>query len=405
MATKTKQAKKEFNYSWVGTDKSGKIMKGEMKASSDTLVKVALRGRGITTTKITKQNALFQKKVKQKEIAVITRQLATMIRAGVPVLQSFEIVANGHTNPAVTKLLHEIKNKVEAGSSIAAAFASRADYFSPLYCNLVAAGEKAGILDSVMDRLATYQEKVTELKQKIKKAMMYPIAVFAVAFIVITIIMKWVIPSFKEVFSSFGADLPAPTLVVIAMSDFFVSHWYIIIFGLIGSIFGFFYLKKNNKKFQNTLDRFALRLPVFGSIIQKSAVAKWCRTLATMFSAGVPLVEALESVAGAAGNVVYYDATKNIQKNVAIGQSLTLAMLNESIFPGMVTQMAQIGEESGSLDSMLNKVADFYESEVDNAVSGLSTLLEPFIIVFLGVMVGGLVVAMYLPIFKMAGAV
>ena len=256
-----------------------------------------------------------------------------------------------------------------------------------------------------MDRLATYQEKITELKQKIKKAMMYPIAVFAVAFIVITIIMKWVIPSFKEVFSSFGAELPAPTLMVIAMSDFFVSNWYFIIFGVVGSIFGFFYLKKNNRNFQNMLDRFALRVPVFGSIIQKSAVAKWCRTLATMFSAGVPLVEALESVAGAAGNIVYYDATKNIQKNVAIGQSLTVAMIDENIFPGMVTQMAQIGEESGSLDSMLNKVADFYEAEVDNAVGGLSTLLEPFIIVFLGVMVGGLVVAMYLPIFKMAGAV
>lgn len=404
MATVKKDVK-ENTYIWVGVDKNGKEIKGETKASSDSLVKISLRTKGITVKKIRRQAFSTTKRVKQAEIAIFTRQLSTMIRAGVPVLQAFEIVANGNSNTSVTKLLYDIKNKVEAGSSIANAFSSRPEYFDQLYCNLIAAGEKAGILDSVLDRLATYQEKIAALKSKIKKAMLYPIAVIIIAFFVTAIIMTFVIPSFKEVFSSFGTDLPGPTLIVMAISDFFVNYWGFIIGGIIGTIFTFFQLKRKNIAFQNRLDKISLRLPIFGKVIQKSAIAKWCRTLATMFSAGVPLVEALDSVAGASGNVVYYNATKNIQKSVATGASLTVAMQSEKVFPSMMTQMAQIGEESGSLDTMLNKVAEFYEVEVDDSVSALSSLLEPFIIVFLGVIVGALVVAMYLPIFKMASAI
>jgi type IV pilus assembly protein PilC len=396
---------KEKNFIWSGKDKKGKVVNGEMKSTSDSLVKVVLRSKGIQVDKVKLQRFSTGKPVKQADVSVFTRQLATMMKAGVPVLQTFEIVANGHANPNVSKLLYDIKSKVETGSSLSDAFATHSEHFDKLYCNLVAAGEKAGVLDIVLERLATYQEKIMAIKGKIKKAMMYPIAVMGVAFLVTAIIMIFVVPSFEEVFHSFGAELPGPTQIVINISHFFVNNWYFIFGGLGGAIYGFLHLLKTNEQVRNRVDRITLKLPVFGEIFVKSAVARWCRTLATMFAAGVPLVEALESVAGAAGNVVYYNATKNIQKNVATGQSLTTSMQQEKLFPNIMIQMAQIGEESGSLDVMLNKVAEFYEAEVDDSVSALSSLIEPFIIVFLGVIVGGLVVAMYLPIFKMASTV
>lgn len=396
---------KEFIFVYEGKDKKGKVVKGELRAPSDSVVKVALRSKGIQITKIKKQKFSKDKPIKPQDVAIFTRQLATMMKSGVPLLQSFDIVANGHSNPSVAKLLYEIKNTVESGSSMAQSFALHPKYFDSLFCNLVEAGEKAGILDMILDRLATYQEKMLYIKGKIKSALTYPIAVFSIAIIVTAILMIFVVPVFGEVFASFGAELPAPTQIVMNISSFFVNYWYII-FGSIGG--GIYALKKaiaTNQKAKDQFERTLLKLPIFGEIITKAIMARWARTLATMFSAGVPLVDALNSVAGAAGNVVYYNATKEIQKNVSTGQSLTISMQNEKVFTNMMIQMTQIGEESGSLDSMLNKVAEFYESEVDEAVSSLSSLMEPLIIGFLGVVVGGLVVAMYLPIFKMAGAV
>lgn len=407
MATQnSKKEVKENNYVWSGKDRKGKVVSGEMKAPSDSIVRVALRSKGIQITKVKKQTfSSTGKKVKQADVAVFTRQLATMMRSGVPLIQSFEIVANGHANPAVSKLLYDIKSNVETGSNLADSFAKHPDHFDKLFCNLVAAGEKAGILDTILDRLAVYQEKIQKIKKKIKSALTYPIAVMGIAFIVTAIIMIFVVPSFKQVFSSFGADLPGPTLIVMGISDFFVANWYII-FGSMILTFAFFKnLIKKSEKARAVFDRLILKLPIFGEILVKSANARWARTLATMFAAGVPLVEALDSVAGAAGNDVYYRATKIIQKEVTTGQGLTSAMQAQNLFPPMMIQMAQIGEESGSLDDMLNKVAEFYEEEVDNAVASLSSLMEPLIIAFLGIVVGGLVVAMYLPIFKMASAV
>lgn len=396
---------KEFIFLYEGKDKKGKIIKGEMKAPSDSVVKVALRSKNIQIVKIKKQKFSKDKKIKQQEVAVFTRQLATMMKSGVPLLQSFDIVANGHANASVSKLLYDIKASIETGSSMAQAFARHPKYFDSLFCNLVEAGEKAGILDMILDRLAMYQEKMLYIKGKIKSALTYPIAVMGIAVIVTAILMIFVVPVFGEVFASFGAELPAPTQIVMNISDFFVNNWFYLLAGTIGSIVGIKKAIEVNVKVKNFFERTLLKLPIFGSIIRKAIVARWARTLATMFSAGVPLVEALSSVAGAAGNVVYYNATKEIQKNVSTGQSLTVSMQNEHVFPNMMIQMSQIGEESGTLDDMLNKVAEFYENEVDEAVSSLSSLMEPLIIGFLGVVVGGLVVAMYLPIFKMAGAV
>lgn len=405
LTLKDKKTVKEKTYIWVGKDKKGKEIKGEMKATSDSLVKVFLRGKGIYVEKIKAKRFNTDKKVKQSDIAIFTRQLATMMKAGVPLLQSFEIVASGHANSGVTKMLLDIRNKVETGSSLSEAFSTHPNHFDKLYCSLVSAGEKAGILESILERLATYQEKITAIKSKLKKAMMYPLVVIAVAFLVTAIIMIFVVPSFEEVFHSFGAELPAPTLIVMAISHFFVNNWYLIFGGIIGSIYIFLRKLKKSIKMQNAMDRMVLKLPIFGEIFRKSSVARWCRTLATMSAAGVPLVEALDSVAGAAGNVVYYNATKNIQKEVSTGQSLTISIQHQQLFPHMMIQMCQIGEESGSLDAMLNKVAEFYEVEVDDSVAALSSLIEPFIMVFLGVVIGGLVVAMYLPIFKMASSV
>jgi type IV pilus assembly protein PilC len=328
-----------------------------------------------------------------------------MMKSGVPLLQSFDIVGRGHSNPAVGKLLLDIKADVETGSSLSQAFRKYPLQFDALYCNLVAAGEQAGILDALLDRLATYKEKILAIKSKIKSALFYPIAVIVVAFVITAVIMIFVIPAFKDVFKSFGADLPAPTLMVIAMSDFFVAYWWAI-FGIIGgSIYGFFEAWKRSEKVQMAMDRILLRVPVFGDIIRKSVIARWTRTLSTMFAAGVPLVESLDSVGGAAGNFVYKVATKQIQSEVSTGTSLTSAMQNVNLFPNMVTQMVAIGEESGALDSMLSKVADFFEQEVDDAVEAMSSLMEPMIMVVLGTLIGGMVVAMYLPIFKLGAVV
>lgn len=397
---------KETTFVWEGTDKRGKRLKGEMKGSGLAFVTATLRRQGITVVKIKKQSGFSSsKKITEKDITLFTRQLATMMKSGVPLLQSFDIVGKGHSNASVSKLLADIKSDVETGSSLSQAFRKYPLYFDALFCNLVQAGEQAGILDTLLDRLASYKEKILAIKSKIKSALFYPIAIIVVAFIITAIIMIFVIPAFTELFSSFGADLPALTMLVIQISNVFVDYWWAI-FGTIGfSLWFFFYTWKRSEKMQSTMDRILLKIPVFGELIRKATIARFARTLSTMFAAGVPLVEALDSVAGASGNRVYYDATKQIQSDVTTGTSLTVAMQNTEVFPNMVLQMVSIGEESGALDAMLSKVADFYESEVDDAVEGLSSLMEPIIMVVLGTLIGGLVIAMYLPIFKMGQAI
>ena len=406
MATPAKTTQvKEFTFLWEGTNREGKTVRGELRAASSAVVNSTLRRQGITTKKIKKQSLGGGKKISDKDITIFSRQLATMMKAGVPLLQAFEIVGRGHSNPSVGKLLLDIKAEVETGSSLSQAFRKYPLYFDTLFCNLVAAGEQAGILDSLLDRLATYKEKIQAIKGKIKSALFYPVAVIVVAFIITAVIMIFVIPAFKDVFTSFGADLPAPTLFVMAISDFFVAWWWAI-FGILGgAIYGFLESWKRSEKVQMAMDRLMLRLPIFGEIVRKSVIARWTRTLATMFAAGVPLVEALESVGGAAGNHVYKVATRQIQNEVSSGTSLTASMLTVNLFPNMVTQMVAIGEESGALDSMLSKVADFFEAEVDDAVEAMSSLMEPLIMVVLGTLIGGMVVAMYLPIFKMGSVV
>jgi type IV pilus assembly protein PilC len=397
---------KEITFQWEGTDKRGKKLKGEMKASGESFVNATLRRQGITVIKIKKQSSFGSgAKVTAKDVTLFTRQLATMMKAGVPLLQSFDIVGKGHSNPAVSKLLSDIKADVETGSSLSAAFRKYPLYFDTLYCNLVNAGEQAGILDSLLDRLATYMEKTQAIISKIKSALFYPVSIIVVAFVITAVIMIFVIPAFKELFSSFGADLPAPTLIVMAISDFFVKFWWAIFGSIGGGLWFFFYTWKRSAKMQAVMDRMMLKLPIFGHLVMISTVARFARTLSTMFAAGVPLVDSLDSVAGACGNRVYYDATKRIQSEVSTGTSLTVAMQNVDVFPNMVLQMVAIGEESGALDSMLSKVADFYEQEVDDAVEALSSLMEPIIMVVLGTLIGGLVIAMYLPIFKMGQVV
>ena len=395
---------KEFNFSWVGTDKANKTVRGEIRAAGEAQVNATLRRQGIKVTGIKKQK-LGGGSISDKDITLFTRQLATMMKSGVPLLQAFDIVGKGHSNAAVAKLLMDIKTDVETGASLKTAFEKHPLYFDALFCNLIGAGEQAGILDSLLDRLATYKEKILAIKGKIKSALFYPIAIIVVAFGITAIIMIFVIPAFKQVFSGFGADLPGPTLVVMAISEFFVEFWYAIFGGIGFSVWFFFYTWKRSVKMQIFMDRVMLKMPVFGNLIKISAIARWARTLSTMFAAGVPLVEALESVAGAAGNYVYYVATKKIQAEVSTGSSLTSSMQGTDCFPNMVIQMVQIGEEAGSLDAMLSKVADFYEAEVDDAVNALSSLMEPMIMVVLGTLIGGLVIAMYLPIFKMGSAV
>ncbi|MBP8867697.1 MAG: type II secretion system F family protein [Propionivibrio sp.] len=410
MATAAKPSKrasevKEFTYLWVGKNKAGKIIRGEQRATSETVVNATLRRQGIIVTKISKQSFRGGGKVTEKDVALFTRQLATMMKSGVPLLQTFDIVGRGHDNPAVGKLLIDIKTDVETGSSLSQAFRKFPLYFDQLYCNLVAAGEQAGILETLLDRLASYKEKMLAIKSKIKSALFYPVAIIIVAFIITAVIMIFVIPAFKQVFTSFGADLPAPTLIVMAISDYFVAYWWAIFGSIFGGIFTFFYFWKRSEAMQFAMDRLLLRIPVFGPLVRKSVMARWTRTLSTMFAAGVPLVESLDSVGGAAGNYVYKVATKQIQGDVSTGTSLTSAMTNTQLFPNMVVQMVAIGEESGALDSMLGKVADFFEAEVDDAVEALSSLMEPMIMVILGTLIGGMVIAMYLPIFKLGAVV
>jgi len=396
---------KEAAFLWEGKNKDGKLVRGEMRAASESVVQAKIRRQGITNTKIKKVRFKSGGKITEKDIALFTRQLATMMKSGVPLLQAFDIVGRGHANPTVGKLLLDIKADVETGSSLSQAFRKYPLQFDALYCNLVSAGEQAGILDTLLDRLATYKEKIIAIKGKIKSAMFYPISILVVAFVITAVIMIFVIPAFKEVFKSFGADLPAPTLVVMAISDFFVSYWWAIFSIIGGGFYTFFESWKRSEKMQIAMDRLLLRAPVFGDIIRKSVIARWTRTLATMFAAGVPLVESLDSVGGAAGNHVYKLATKQIQSEVSTGTSLTISMQNVNLFPNMVTQMVAIGEESGALDSMLAKVADFFEAEVDDAVDAMSSLMEPIIMVVLGTLIGGMVVAMYLPIFKLGAVV
>jgi type IV pilus assembly protein PilC len=404
-ASRSQKDQKEVIFEWEGKDKNGKVIRGEMRAGGEAVVSASLRRQGVLVTKVKKRRTSGGKSIKQKDVAIFTRQLATMMKAGVPLLQSFDIVARGTNNASVSKLFTDIRADVETGTSLSQAFRKYPLYFDSLFCNLVGAGEQAGILDDLLDRLATYKEKMVAIKGKIKSALFYPVAVLIVAFIVVAVIMLFVVPAFKEVFSNFGADLPAPTLVVIAMSDFFVKYWYLI-FGAIGG--GLYFLLqawRRSPKVQMAMDRLLLKLPVFGPVVEKATIARWLRTLSTMFAAGVPLVEALDSVGGASGNHVYLMATKRIQQEVSTGTSLTVSMQNAQVFPNMVLQMSAIGEESGSLDSMLSKAADIFEREVDEAVEGLSSLLEPMIMVVLGTLIGGLVVAMYLPIFKLGQVV
>ena len=396
---------KESNFTWVGTDKANKTVRGEMKATGEAQVNATLRRQGIKVLEVKKQKIGRGGSISDKDITLFTRQLATMMKSGVPLLQAFDIVGRGHSNGAVARLLMDIKTEVETGASLKQAFEKHPLYFDALFCNLIGAGEQAGILDSLLDRLATYKEKILAIKSKIKSALFYPISIVVVAFIITAIIMIFVIPQFKSVFSSFGADLPGPTLFVMAISEFFVDNWYIMFPAIGGALYFFFYTWKRSVKLQIFMDRVMLRLPVFGDLIRKSCIARWTRTLSTMFAAGVPLVEALESVAGASGNYEYFVATKKIQGEVSTGSSLTSSMQGTSVFPPMVIQMVQIGEEAGSLDAMLSKVADFFEAEVDDAVEALSSLMEPMIMVVLGTLIGGLVVAMYLPIFKLGAAV
>lgn len=396
---------KEHLYAWEGKDKQGKTVKGETRAGGEAIVSATLRRQGVMVTKIKKKTYTSGKKVTDKDITLFTRQLATMMKAGVPLLQSFDIVGKGHANPSVSKLLLDIRSDIETGTSLNQAFRKYPLYFDPLFCNLVGAGEQAGILEDLLTRLAIYKEKTLAIKAKIKSALTYPIAILSIAFIVTAVIMIWVVPAFKEVFKSFGADLPAPTLIVMGISDFVVANWYFIFGGIFGTIYFFLQSWQRSLEMQRFMDRVLLQAPIFGDVIRKATIARWTRTLATMFSAGVPLVEALDSVGGASGNAVYLDATIKIQTEVTTGTSLTVAMQNAGVFPTMVTQMVAIGEESGALDGMLGKVADFYEEEVDEAVANLASLMEPLIMAILGVIIGGLVIAMYLPIFKLGAVV
>jgi type IV pilus assembly protein PilC len=408
MATATANARrdvKEYTFIWEGVDRNNRQVRGESRSPSETVVTTNLRRQGVRITKIKRQSFRGGSSVGEKDITFFTRQLATMLKAGVPLLQSFEIIARGHSNPRFSRLMMDIKGKIETGSSMSQAFREHPKYFDALYCNLVQAGETSGMIDAILDRIATYKEKILAIKGKIKSALFYPISVVTVAIVVVWVIMVWVVPSFEKVFKNFGADLPAPTLIVMAISKFVVAWWWLGAVAIVGMIFGVAYLLRTSTTFRLGWDRAILKLPIVGSILRKATIARWTRTLQTMFAAGVPLVESLDAVAGASGNALYAAGTKRIQTEVSTGTSLTNAMGNTNLFPTMVLQMTQIGEESGSLDNMLGKIADYFEREVDDAVTALSSLLEPIIIVFLGIVIGGLVVAMYLPIFKLGSVI
>ena len=394
-------------FDWEGTDSTGKKIKGKTMAGSEAAVRAELRRRGIVAKRVRKQSTLFSKssKITPGDIAIFSRQLATMLKAGIPLVQAFDIVGAGHDNPGVQKLVMAIKTDVEGGTNFAEALARHPLYFDDLFVNLVQAGEQAGALETLLDKIATYKEKTEAIKKKIKKAMTYPMAVLAVAFVVTNILLIFVIPEFEALFAGFGADLPSFTRMVIDLSDFVRTDGWLVAVVIGGSIGGYLYMHKRSKKMREMQDRVILKLPIIGPIIEKSCIARFARTLSTMFAAGVPLVEGLGSVAGACGNIVYEIGVNEIKEEVATGARLQQCMENTGLFPNMVIQMIAVGEESGSLDEMSAKVADFYEEDVDNAVDGLSSLLEPLIMSILGVLVGGLVVAMYLPIFKMGAVV
>ena len=394
-------------FTWEGTDRTGKKVKGKVVATSESAVRTELRRQGVVPTRVRKQSMLFRKqgKVTPGDIAIFSRQLATMMTAGIPLVQSFDIVGAGHENPAMQKLILAIKADVEGGTTLADALAKHPLYFDDLFVSLVAAGEQAGALENLLDKIATYKEKTEAIKKKIKKALFYPAAVVVVAVVVTAILLIYVIPEFESLFQGFGADLPAFTRFVIDISNFVQRTGWLLLIGTVGAVIGFLEAKKRNRGVQHFVDRAMLKLPIIGSILNKSAIARYARTLSTTFAAGVPLVEALSSVAGATGNIVYETAVNRMRDEVATGQRLQRAMENTDLFPNMVNQMIAVGEESGSLDAMASKVADFYEEEVDNAVDSMSSLLEPLIMAVLGVLVGGLVIAMYLPIFKMGAVV
>lgn len=393
------------SFEWVGVDKIGKKLKGVQQAKSTTLAKNELRRQGIQVKKIyKKRKSMFSsgKAIKAQDIALFSRQLATMMESGVPMVQAFEIIEGGQTNPRMAKLLNDVKTEIQSGSSLAESLGRHPIYFDELYCNLVAAGEKAGVLDELLDTIATYKERTEEIKGKIKKAMFYPAAVLFVAIGVTILLLVKVVPEFQNMFTSFGADLPGLTLMVVNASKTMQAYWFIVVAVLVGVVVGFTQLKKRSLKFAHFLDRLSLKIPIVGGILFDAAVARFSRTLSTTFAAGVPLVEGLDTVSGAVGNVVFRDAVLQIKDDVSTGHQLQLSMSQTQLFPHMVIQMAAIGEESGNLDAMLAKVADYYEQEVSNAVDALSSLLEPIIMVLVGGLVGVMVVAMYLPIFKMA---
>jgi len=402
MATKTK---KQDTFVWEGKDNKGKKVKGESRGANMSLVKATLRRQGITPSKIKKKSKpLFSAgkgRIKAKEIAIFSRQLATMMDAGVPLVQGFEIIGRGHENKAMQELLLTIKTDIEGGSNLSDSLAKHPYHFDELFCNLVQAGEHAGILDSILNEIATYKEKTESIKGKIKKAMFYPASVIAISFIITAILMIFVIPMFEQLFQGFGADLPAITRFVINLSELFQNWWWAIFGGIGLVIYGMMELKRRSRKFNRVFDRVMLKIPIIGNILEKAAIARFARTLATMFAAGVPLVEAMVSVAGAVGNIVFKEAVLIMKDEVATGTQLNVAMNQSGLFPNMVVQMTAIGEEAGSVDTMLSKVADFYEEEVDNAVDSMSSLLEPMIMAILGILIGGLVIAMYMPIFQM----
>ncbi len=397
-------------YVWEGTDKTGKRAKGEMTGQSEALVKAVLRRQGIKPLKVKKKSKPLLGggeggKITPKDITVFSRQLATMMSSGVPLVQAFEIVGRGHENPAMQDLILGIKAHVEAGNSLTEALHKYPLQFNDLYCNLVEAGEQAGILEAILHKLATYMEKTEALKSKIKAALFYPAAVIAVSFIVVTILMIFVIPQFSELFSSFGADLPALTQFLVDTSNFFVANWIVIFISIGATLFGLKEAVKRSPAVQKAMDVYSLKLPIIGVVLEKSAIARFARTLETMFAAGTPLVEAMTSVAGACGNVIFYDATMKMRDEISTGTQLQASMRDTGLFPNMVVQMVAIGEESGAIDQMLGKVADWFEQEVDDAVEALTSLLEPAIMAFLGVVIGGIVIGMYLPIFKMGAVV
>lgn len=405
MATK---AAKVSVYAWEGLDKKGTKLTGEINGHNPALVKAQLRKQGINPTKVRKKSvSIFSKgkKIKPLDIAFFSRQMATMMKAGVPLLQSFDIISEGHDNPNMRKLVDDIKQEVASGHSLATALRQKPLYFDELFCNLVDAGEQAGALESLLDRVATYKEKTESLKAKIKKAMTYPIAVVVVAFIVTGILLLKVVPQFQTIFEGFGAKLPTFTLMVIGLSQIVQDYWWILIAGIGLGIFLFRRAYRTSEKFRNGLDRALLKVPIIGPLLYKSAVARYARTLSTTFAAGVPLVEALDSVAGATGNIVFKNAVNKVKQDVSTGMQLNFSMRSTGVFPMLAVQMTAIGEESGALDSMLDKVATYYEDEVDNMVDSLTSLMEPMIMAFLGVIVGGLVIAMYLPIFQLGNVV